>query len=201
MNTYNYCLVYANGCNESNMIRQLIESNGLNEFIRYACVNDMNENDILALGISHVPSIAITMNGKQQWQIGSDNCARLLEGIIMNRRNVSMQMTESRMNAINQAQRATRIQNDGPSEFVEAEMEGFGDTYSYTKSNVAQPKQYISPNEQINIVTLQNDNEGVMNKRQLTQNIKNLERDRQNDIEQCKINMEREQLNSVIGNM
>lgn len=203
-NINNYTLLYSNRCMESKNIVDIINKNGVNTFINTECIDSMSREDLIKLSafVSHFPSLAITRNGITEWKVGPEECEPTINGLITNRRAEISNMTESRMNAINQAQRNIKIENDGPNEYNECEMEGMSDSYSYTNNDMAQPKQFMTPEqeENMNIVTLQNDNERVLNKRDTDRYMNQLAQDRKKDMENCRINMEREIIANVMRN-
>jgi hypothetical protein len=135
---------------------------------------------------------------------GPQKCSEWLNSFIVNRRKNLAYMVDEKRRLIQKAQSAIRVQEGGPLEYNETEMDGIADNYSYNAIDIAQPKSFmtIGDEDKHNIITFQNKSgkeekisSDLMKKQMITiENARNADNQKFAEI------MEKSQIEAVINN-
>ena len=196
-----YTLFYAAGDPESMNIYNIILQNELGRLFEATDVTKMSVSELERLQMKNLPTIVVSSaNSRPDVRDGPRECAQFLNTMIVNRRATQIQEAETRMKMIQRAQKESRLKTEGPSEYSEAEMAGTSDNYSYMQSDVFQPKSFVlvGQEDSVNVVTPQL-NESKISKKQMTSDLTSLERQRKQDLNSYKTNMEQKQIDAIFG--
>jgi hypothetical protein len=196
-----YTLYFAKGDQESMNIYNIILQNGLSRIFESTDVTTLSLEELQNLHMKGIPTIVIsTLNTQPDVRDGPQACAQFLNSMIINRRSSQIQETESRMKMIQKAQKESRLKTEGPSEYSEAEMSGASDNYSYMQSDIFQPKSFVlvGQEDSVNVITPQL-NESKIGKRQMTSDLASLQRQRDQNLNSYKTDMEQKQIDAIFG--
>jgi hypothetical protein len=201
MNQIEYRLFYANGDKESMNIYNIIMQNGMTRLFQLTDVTELQMEQLAKLQMKSVPTIVISSaNSRPEVYDGPKNCSIFLNNLILNRRASQIQETETRMKLIQKAQRDARIVNDGPAEYSEAEMSGTSDNYAYMPTDMAQAKSFVLVGqEDATVVITPQINESKINKGQMLSDLSNLQKQREQDMNNYKSMMEQRQIDAIFG--
>jgi hypothetical protein len=196
-----YTLFYAGGDPESMNIYNIILQNEMGRLFEATDVTKMSVSELERLHMKNLPTIVISSaNTRPDVRDGPSACAQFLNTMIVNRRATQIQEAESRMKMIQRAQKESRLKTEGPSEYSEAEMAGTSDNYSYMQSDVFQPKSFVlvGQEDSVNVITPQL-NESKIGNKQMTSDLSALERQRKQDLNSYKSDMEQRQIDAIFG--
>jgi hypothetical protein len=196
-----YRLFYANSDKESMNIYNIIMQNGMTRLFQMTDVTELTLEQLQSLHMKAVPTIVISSpTSRPEVYDGPKHCSLFLNNLIMNRRTLQNQETETRMKMIQKAQRDARLKTEGPSEYSEAEMAGMSDTYAYMQTDMAQPKScvLVGQEDATAVITPQL-NESKIGKRQMSADLATLEREREQNLNNYKTDMEQRQIDAIFG--
>lgn len=200
-NQITYTLFYAKGDLESSNIYNRIIENGLGRIFESTDVTEMSLQELERLQMRSIPTIVISSsNARPDVRDGPQACAQFLNTLIVNRRASQIQEAEGRMKMIQRASKEARLKSEGPSEYSEAEMAGTSDNYSYMQSDIFQPKTFVLVGQEdaVNVITPQF-NESTIGKKQMSSDLDRIKRQRDQDLNSYKTDMEQRQIDAIFG--
>jgi hypothetical protein len=196
-------LFYSTSCEECSNIRQVIYNEKIGNMFEMVCIENLNSKQIASLPFKHVPAIMISAESQQSaLHEGPLKCSQWLTNFTINRRKNLSQVVNQNMKLIQKAQTLDRIQNEGAIEYNEAEMDGVSDNYSYTGTDLYQPKNFVTVGreEDYSIVTPHlRQKESMIDSTMMTKDLAELESMRNADNIQLMNSMERDQIRRVLN--
>lgn len=192
---------YTKSCSECHNILQCIFTDGIGRLFAMICVDDFTSEQIANLKLRRVPAIVISYRNKNpEIYEGASSCSNWLKMFTYNWKLSQKQRVTNQMKLIQQARIKAR-KKDGALEYIEAEMEGMQDNYSYNATDLCQPKNFVTVGNEAaaNIITPQL-KQSKMSREEITKQMKELEKKIQNDTNKFKEIMERKQIEAVFNN-
>lgn len=197
-------IYYLSSCNECKNLLQVIFNEGIQRMFVPVCLDNSSSEDLYkimtSLKIDTLPTIVISSENQQPMIFeGPQQCSQWLTNFTLNRRKNIVQVVDNQRRLIQKAQMIARNQ-DGTDGFIEAEMDGISDTYSYNLTEIGQPKNYVmvGDEDKYNIVTPQL-KEGKIDDITLRKQMAELENNRNNDKRQLMQIMEQNQIKAVMN--
>lgn len=194
-------IYYSKKCKECMNLWQVICNEGIAKMFTLVCIDTMSSDEILRLSIKKVPSIVVSDNNqKPSVYEGPIMCSGWLTSFTMSRRQNIANIVNNQRKMIQKTHTALREQNNGPLDYSEAEMDGSTDLYSYTNSDIAQPKNFV-PIGMENAFQIKTPelNESKLDSATTRRYIAEAENNITRDTEDFKRQMEQNQIKAVIG--
>lgn len=194
-------LFYSNKCNECMNLWHVINNENIVKMFIPICVDNLSSKEISQLSIKEVPAIVVSaQNVFPSIFEGPVQCSQWLTNFTINRRRNLAQQVDQQRKLIQKAHATVRMQEGGPIEYTEAEMDGVSDNYSYNNTDMGQAKSFVMVGDEENhfIRTpqmIENKVDLDAMKRQLSE----LESSRQSDNQQFMKIMEQNQIRSIIN--
>lgn len=202
-------LFYSNKCPYCKDLLSVIQNQDMIDFFDYSCIESMDNDKIIKLGLSTVPTLVLTNESRQQTKIlENEDVMKWVKSFILNRRDYFCKMAEQTRKLIQVNNIKNRI-SDGLDSYKHMESEGISDQYSYYSEknvendiNIAQPKSFlpIGQEDQYKIIAYQSDVDNVkLNENDMKKKLNAYSSSRKQEEAQLKAHMEKEQIESVIN--
>ena len=194
-------IYYSKKCKECMNLWQVICNEGIAKMFTLVCIDTMSSNEILQLSIKKVPSIVVSDdNQKLSVFEGPNMCSGWLTSFTLSRRQNLANTVNEQRKMIQKTHSIARDQNNGPLDYSEAEMDGTTDLYSYTNSDIAQPKNFVPIGmEHAFQIKTPELNENKLDNATAKRYIAEAENTINRDTEEFRRNMEQNQIKAVIG--
>ena len=144
-------LFYSKKCNECMNLWQVIQNENIIKMFIPVCVDDFTSQQLSTLSMKEVPSIVVSAeNQKPAIFEGPVKCSQWLTNFTINRRRNLAQQVDQQRKLIQKTHANIRVQEGGPVEYTEAEMDGISDTYSYNNVDIGQAKNFVMVGDEAN---------------------------------------------------
>ena len=194
-------LYYSNKCKECMNLWTVICNENIMKMFIPICVDNFTSKQISTLSIKQVPAIVISAeNQRPSICEGPVQCSQWLTNFTINKRRNLAQQVEHDRRLIQKAHSTARVQDGGPLEFCEAEMDGISDGYAYNGTDLCQPKSFVRiGDEETNFIRTPKMVENKIDLETMKRQLHELESSRNMDNQQFMRVMEQNQIRSVIN--
>lgn len=196
-----YCILYSGECKECMNLWQVIFSENLIKKFLPICLDKMSSATLITLSIKVVPTIVISgTNMPSSILHGPKECSLWLNSFIYNERKNAPSRVEDHLRLVQRTQAIARIQDGGPIEYTENEMDGISDNYSYTGIDICQPKSFAMIGQESNYsIITPIIKENKIDDDTLLKKLKEIETSRDGETKEMMAQMEKKQIESVIN--
>lgn len=194
-------LFYSKKCNECMNVWQVIQNENIVKMFILICVDDFSSKEISTLSIKEVPAIVVSAENQRPAIFeGPIKCSQWLTNFTINRRRNLAQQVEQQRKLIQKAHTNIRVQEGGPVEYTEAEMDGVSDAYSYNNIDIGQAKNFVMVGDEENqFIRTPQMFENKIDMDKMRKELSTLESSRQSDNQQFMKIMEQNQIQSIIN--
>jgi hypothetical protein len=194
-------LYYSKKCKECMNLWQVICNEDIAKMFVLVCIDTMSSDEIIKLSVKKVPSIVVSVDNKPPGVFeGPAMCSGWLTNFTLTRRqNIANSVNEQRK-MIQKTHAMARDQSGGPLDYSETEMDGTTDIYSYTNSDIAQPKNFVPIGmEHAFHIKTPDLKEGKLDNATAKRYTVEAENTLLREVEDFKRQMEQNQIKSVVG--
>ena len=194
---------YSAKCKECITLWQVIYNEGIDRMFIPVCLDNFTSKQIATMmsTVQSIPAIVISVENQPSVIFeGPHKCAQWLTNFTLNKRKNTAQEAEKHRKIIQKAQTDVRNQEGGTDGFVEAEMDGISDNYSYNSTNLCQPKNFVmvGDEDKYTIMTPQIV-EGKVDVNTMKRQLTELEASRGADTNKFMQMMEQNQIRAVVN--
>lgn len=196
-------LFYTTTCNECNNLRTVIRNENIEQMFIQICLDNCSSKQLgeIMTTVKVLPTIVISVENQPSAIFeGPFKCSQWLTNFTANRRKNIAQSIEQRRRLIQKEQNLARQQDGGTDGYVEAEMEGVSDNYSYNVIEICQPKNFVMcGDEESSSIMTPRHNESKVDTDTMKRQLVELEASRNTDTQQFMKVMEQNQIAAVIN--
>lgn len=196
-------IFYSEKCSGCLNLWNIIYSEGITRMFIPICVDNFSAKELSQLKLLMVPAIVIS--GANQSPViyeGLNQCSQWLSTFIYNRRLNIKQRVEQQRRLIQKQQILSRIKDEGATEYVDTEMEGISDSYSYNNTDLYQPKNFVNIGDEINCrIITPNFEQNKIHEEEMLRQLRDLETNRKSDNQKFMQLMEQNQIKAVFNNV
>lgn len=194
-------LFYSTKCKECMNMMNVIKNEGIMLMFKLICLDKLTSEQCSKLQIKEIPAIVISAENHQTSIFeGPQKCSQWLNNFTINRRKNMIQQVEQQRRLIQKANAIAREKEGGPLEYIDAEMNGVTDNYSYHNTELSQPKNFaIIGSEQTLSISTPQIIETKIDRNQMNKNLKDIEAKRNIENIELKNIMERTQINKILS--
>jgi hypothetical protein len=180
---------------------QVIHNENIVKIFIPICVDNFTSKEISMLSIKQVPAIVVSAeNIPPSIYEGPVKCSQWLTNFTINRRKNLAQQVDQQRRLIQKAHANVRVQEGGPIEYTEAEMDGISDGYSYNNTDLGQAKSFVTIGDEENhFIRTPQMIENKVDMETMKRQLNELESSRQMDNQQFMKIMEQNQIRSIVN--
>lgn len=181
-------------------LMQVITNEGISNYFIPICIDDYTSAQLQNLSIKEVPSIVVSeQNQRPAVYEGPQQCSEWLNNFTYNRRKGLAQLANQQRKMIQKSHMEVSSGENGPLEYIDAEMDGIADEYAYNNIDFAQAKNFIPVGleDKYHITTITHNVDKIKND-ELNSELRNLDKMRKDENSTIKRKMEEEQIRKVI---
>ena len=196
-------IFYSTKCKECINLWQVIYNEGIARMFIPVCLDNFNSKQIATMmsSVQAIPAIVVSAENQPSAIFeGPQRCSQWLTNFTLNRRRNMAQEVNHQRKLIQKAQTVARGEDGGTDGFVDAEMDGISDTYSYNATDLCQPKNFVmvGDEDKYTIMTPQI-TEGKIDIDTMKRQLADLETSRGSDTTQFMHMMEQNQIRAVVN--